>query len=283
MRTQKAAEKAAAKYTEAGAVEVVEAKAKVKKQAEPVVLRKMEPIEMLRNVLGEVDEVVDEAFSRKVTPKFNMTQWLKDKSFMTENLVDYITDFYGKQRAEVQLALDGDDDQLVEGYSYLTAAHKRKIIEFFDSILAGCEEYNSLTKRRKILARKPRVKRPISASKQVKKLKYLKESEDYNLVSIQPEYIVGATQLWTFNIQTKKLTQFIAADRAGLQVKGSVIINFDTKLSVTKNLRKPQDVLKVVLEGGKVERRKLMESIKAKASVANGRVNAKTIIIKMEK
>lgn len=283
MRTQKAAAKAAAKYTEAGANDVVVVESKPIVKSKPVVLRKIEPMEMLRNVLGEIDEVIDEAFTRKVTPKFNMTQWLKDRNFMTENLVEYIKGFYQPQRDEVQEALDGKDEQLNEGYAYLPAAHKRKIIEFYDSILEGCEEYLSLTKRRKILARKPRVKKPISASKQVKKLKYLQESEELNLVSIQPEYIVGASQLWVFNVQTKKLTQYIAADRGGLQIKGSVITNFDPKLSMTKNLRKPQETIKVVLDGGKVDRRKLMESIKAKVAVPNGRVNMKTIVLKAEK
>lgn len=282
MRTQKAAAIAATKYTEAGASEVVvESKPIVK--ANPVVLRKATPMEMLRNVLGEVDEVIEEAFTRKVTPKFNMTQWLKDRSFMTEDLVEYIKGFYQPQRDEVQEALDGTDEQLNEGYAYLTAAHKRKVIEFFDGILNGCDEFTALTKRRKILNRKPRVKKPVSAAKQVKRLKYMQESEEYNLVSIQPEYIVGASQAWVFNVQTKKLTQYVASDRGGLQVKGSVIMNFDPKTSVTKNLRKPQETIKVVLEGGKVEKRKLMDSIKAKASVPNGRVNVKTIILKAEK
>lgn len=281
MKTMTAATKNAAKYTEACADEVIEVKSPIK--SKPAALRKIEPIEMLRNVLGEVDEVVDEAFSRKVAPKFNMVEWLKDKSFMTIELVEYIKGLYQPCRDEVQVALNGTDDQLNEGYSYLTAAHKRKIIDFFDSILNGCEEYSALTKRRKILARKPRVKRPISASMQVNKLKYMKEHDELNLVSIQPEYIVGATQLWVFNTQTKKLTHYLAADRGGLQVRGSVIMNFDTKTSVTKNLRKPQETIKVVLDGGKVEKRKLMESINAKAAIPTGRVNTKTIILKAEK
>ena len=279
MRTQKAAEKASAKYTEAGANDVVVEVKKEQPKPAPVEnlgLRKIEPIEMLRNVLGEVDEVIDIVFTRRSTPKFNMVQWLKEKSFMTEELVDYIKGFYTPQRDEVQEALDGTCEQLNEGYKYLNAAQKRKVIEFYDKLLSDCDEYLALTKRRRILNRKPRVSKPVSAAKQIKNLKFLKESDEFNLVSIQPEYIVGAMELWAFNVQTKKLTHYIAADRGGFKVKGSAIMNFDPKQSVTKGLRKPQDTLKVVLEGGKVDRRKLMDSIKAKASVPNGRVNMKT-------
>lgn len=301
MRTTKAAKLAAEKYTLAAVeekpvvtlnsrfedldarVEAAQEARRTQYNKQKPVVPKVDPMVALREVLGEVDEIVDEVFLRKVTPKFNMLQWLKDQSFMNEDLVEYIKDFYGQTREEVQMALDKTDEQLVEGYAYLNPAQKRKVLEFYDTLLGNCDEYLNLTKRRKALNRKPRVKKPLSAQKQVKSFKYLTESDEYSLISIQPENIVGASQLWTFNTANKKLTHYIAADRGGIQVKGCAFMNWDQKLTVCKSLRKPTETLKIVLDGGKIERKKLMTSLTTKATPATGRSNTKTVIVKFEK
>ena len=70
---------------------------------------------------------------------------------------------------------------------------------------------------------------------------------------------------------------------AGISVKGTTLIGFDEKTSITKKLRKPEATLKTVVEGGKVGLRKVMENINCKPSDANGRLNKETVILRVLK
>ena len=74
----------------------------------------------------------------------------------------------------------------------------------------------------------------------------------------------------------------MAADQAGLAVKGSAIDNYKYGESVSKTLRKPKDVLSRVLDGGKVVLRKVMGEINSKPSELNGRINKDTILLRVE-
>lgn len=254
-----------------------------RRKAVVVVPRPVDSKKLLADILGGLDEIIDSVFEKKIFPKVNVSAMLKEHSFVTSEHVEIIRSNYTKQRQEIQDALDKTDEQLVEGYDFLTPVQKRKIIEFYDTIVNGCDEYENLTQRRKTLARKVRIKKPASAAKQIKTLKFLQESDVYNVVSIQPELIIGAMVLWTFNTTNKKLTQYIAADRGGFKVKGCTLLNIDEKLSVTKTLRKPEETLKAVINGGKIQLRKLMDMLTTKPSVTNGRINANIVILKAEK
>jgi len=113
------------------------------------------------------------------------------------------------------------------------------------------------------------------------KLNYKKEDNDYKIVSVQPSSIVGASQLWVFNTNSRQLGVYNALDRGGFTVSGSSIKNYDEKTSVMKRLRKPEDILPKVLKGGKIVLRKLLPSIKSKESSLTGRINKHVIILKV--
>jgi hypothetical protein len=72
-------------------------------------------------------------------------------------------------------------------------------------------------------------------------------------------------------------------DRDGLSVRGSTITGFDETTSITKKLRKPEAVLKPLLEGGKIYLRKVMENINCKEQKATGRINPDTLLIRVIK
>jgi hypothetical protein len=70
---------------------------------------------------------------------------------------------------------------------------------------------------------------------------------------------------------------------AGIGVKGSTLTGFDEKTSIVKKLRKPNEQLKKLLEGGKIVLRKFMSEIKCKEKEANGRINKDTILVRIVK
>ena len=131
-------------------------------------------------------------------------------------------------------------------------------------------------------ARKPRKKKAVPLEKKVAKLKYKAEDIDNKLVSISPVKIMGAEKLWVYNVKTRKLGVYVASDAAGLSVKGSAIENYKYNESISKTLRKPEAVLKKVLEGGKIVLRKVMGEINSKPSELNGRINKDTILLRVE-
>lgn len=150
--------------------------------------------------------------------------------------------------------------------------------QFFVLVAADAEKLAS----NKNAARKPRKKKPVSFEKKVKSLKYKTEDTENKLVSINPVKIIGAEKLWIYNVKTRKLGVYVASDAAGLDVKGSTILNYKYSESICKTLRKPKDVLSRVLDGGKVVLRKVMNEINAKPQELNGRINKDTILLRVE-
>jgi hypothetical protein len=213
----------------------------------------------------------------------------KMKSFYEDALSDY--DELERMPTAGQLKKMNEHDadmwaQLKEGYAHLK---KTDIKKFRTAINELMTELDFVIEQAKA-TRKPRKAKPKSSSKLVEKLKYCKTDEKYKLTSISPEQIVGANELWVFNVKTRKLGKYIAAEvdpkgmkreGSGLSVKGTTIIGFDEKLSVQKTVRKPEQVLKDFKAAGKVKLRKFLDEINAVDTKLNGRCNPDTVLLKV--
>jgi len=176
--------------------------------------------------------------------------------------------------------------QLKEGYAHLKKADIKKFRTAIEELMAALDFIIDSAKA----TRKPRKSKPKSATKLVEKLKYAKTDEKYKLASIDPTLIVGANELWVFNVKTRKLGKYVAAnidpkgmgrDGTGLQVKGTTIIGFDETASVQKTVRKPDEVLKEFKAAGKVKLRTFMDNINSVDTKLNGRCNPDTILLKV--
>lgn len=176
--------------------------------------------------------------------------------------------------------------QLKEGYAHLKKADIKKIRIAIEELMAALDFIIDSAKA----TRKPRKAKPKSATKLVEKLKFSKTDEKYKLASIDPTLIVGANELWVFNVKTRKLGKYVAAnidpkgmgrDGTGLSVKGTTIIGFDENLSIQKTIRKPDDVLKEFKSAGKVKLRKFLDEINSVDTKLNGRCNPDTVLLKV--
>jgi len=176
--------------------------------------------------------------------------------------------------------------QLKEGYAHLKKADIKKYSEAIESLLSALDFIIDQAKA----TRKPRKAKPRSADKLVEKLKYAKADDKYQLASISPIDIVGASELWVFNTKSRKLGKYVAAnvdpkgmarDGTGLSVKGTTIIGYDETLSIQKTLRKPDVQIKDFKAAGKVALRKFLEEINTTDTKLNGRINADTILLKV--
>ena len=130
--------------------------------------------------------------------------------------------------------------------------------------------------------RAPRAKKTVPAEKVVGKMKYLKTNEPLKLVSINPADILGAKELWVFNIKTRKLGRYVASEFSDLGVKGTTITGFDEFKSIQKTVRKPEEKLKEFKTAGKVALRKFLDDINATDTKMNGRINEDTLLLKVQ-
>ena len=213
----------------------------------------------------------------------------KMKGFYENILADY--DELERMPTAGQLKKMGEHEQdmwqqLKEGYAHLKKADIKKFRTAIEELISALDFIIDQAKA----TRKPRKAKPKSADKLVEKLKYLKADPKYNLASIAPVDIVGANELWVFNIKTRKLGKYVASNidptgtgrpGSGLQVKGTTIIGFDENLSVQKTLRKPDEQLKEFKGAGKVALRKFLDEINTTDTKLNGRCNPDTILLKV--
>jgi len=176
--------------------------------------------------------------------------------------------------------------QLKEGYSHIKKADVKKYRTAINTLMT---ELDFIIEKAKA-TRKPRKPKVRSASKQVEKLKFCKADPKYSLASIDPSSLIGANELWVFNVKTRKLGKYIASnidpkgmarEGTGFSVKGTTIQGFDENLSVQKTLRKPEEQLKEFKAAGKVALRKFLDEINTTDTKLNGRINPDTVLLKV--
>lgn len=243
-----------------------------KSSAEPVKMTIQDRLnEKTSELIGELEGKYDDL------EEFKAYDWFVTNNVVQSQLTKYTT-VYTNRRVELELAQTKQDAQLVEGYKHYKAADFKKRFAWIDELLAAIDQYRGVKKATK----KARVKRAPNKEKVVEKLKYLKEEKTLKLVSINPVDIVGAQELWCYNYKTRKLFRYVADSITGpLGVKGTSITGFDTAKSTGKTLRKPAEKLKEFAKASKVQLRKFMDDIKATETLANGRINAETVLLRI--
>ena len=144
-------------------------------------------------------------------------------------------------------------------------------------MLADLERIRSATKA----SRNVKVKRPKSVDKQVAKVQYKKEDNEFKIVSINPIQIPTKTRLYAFNTNNKNVIEYVTESVNGFEISGSTIKNFSKGLSRTICLRKPLDFLPIVLQKTPKQINDAWKLLKTKTKVPNGRINKDTILLRV--
>ena len=173
-----------------------------------------------------------------------------------------------------------DQQMLYESYDCFSAKEMKDFVAIHDKAISDIERWSKIKQGEK-KARKPRA---MSVERMIKKLQYKKEDSKYKLQSVEPILIPRCQQLWVFNTKTRKLSQYNAVSRNGIMIKGTTLKDFDTNTSVSKTVRKPEDVLtKLITTDGKIALRNIWSNIKTLETKGNGRINTDTILLKVMK
>ena len=227
---------------------------------------------------GELEGMFDDFITAgaKMSADFKPIALIRGMN-ISPQMIPNITKVWDLRLAEFNEVLEGEDEQLVEGYSHLSKAQLKQCVKFCETVLADCSSYISIKK----VERKPRAKKAISPERQSGKFKYLKEFTELSLKSENPAKLVNASEAWLYDTAKRKLIHVMADAHLGtFTVKGSAIIAFDALTTVQKTLRKPAEQIKAVMSGGKPAMRKSFGDIKSTETKFTGRGNEKMIILK---
>jgi hypothetical protein len=226
-----------------------------------------------RDIIGDLESMIDNA------QPFNIYDYMQKKN-IPAIYAAYIADYYQKMAMELEEVLAGTDPDLNFAYRKYSKTRIEKSLAFYKGIVDGADKFSENAKRVRKANRKPRT---VSVEKQIKNLKYQKNDQEYKLVSVEPQQILAAQELWTFNTKTRMLSVYRAQDAGGLGIKTVSVTGFNEGASMSKRLRKPSDFLQKVLTGGKVVLREIMDSITTVSVPVRGRLTPETILLRVVK
>lgn len=217
---------------------------------------------------GQVDDYIDSDYKLKYDVYNHMLE-VGCKAAHARKMRPFYVDCYN----ELVDVYNQDEKYYLEAWGHLKPKYHKKMMDFYGLIVDDLERIikNSTAQR------KPRKKKTLTATRLVNKLKYQKEFTDLKLVSINPEKIIGANELWVYNTKYNRLGVYHAVNSVrGLSVKGCTIQHFDEDTSVQKTARKPEEVLEVL---NKRSLKKQLNNMKTKEQTLTGRINAQTILL----
>jgi hypothetical protein len=229
--------------------------------------------EKAHELAGEIEGAIDDFVLGGCKSDFSAKNYLLAQQ-VAAPIAKRIGELFVPLADELRETIAGDDEQLVEGYSNFTKRELKKFLEFVDNIVADCNQMVQTAKAN----RAPRKRKEVPASKQVAKMKYLKEFAELNLKSVNPTSIIGSTEVWYYNTKYKHVGVYKGENGGTLSVKGTTIIGFDIKESKRMTLRKPEEFFKG-LSLGKRALNSAIKTLKTKPAVPNGRFNEDCILL----
>ena len=169
------------------------------------------------------------------------------------------------------------DEQAVEGYSHLKKPELNRRIKACQEMLLDLDKIQSAAKAN----RKVRVPKAKSADKQVAKVQYKKEDNDFKLVSINPILRVGSRRLFAFHCKERYLIEYCTQSVNGFEISGTTIKNIDSVNSRQVRLRKPDEFIPIVLKKTIKQIDSEWKKLTTKTTVPTGRINKDIILLRV--
>ena len=168
-------------------------------------------------------------------------------------------------------------DQAVEGYSHLSKPELNRRINVCKQMLSDLDRIKSASKA----SRNVKIKGSVAIDKQVSKVQYKKEDNDFKIKSINPIQVPNNTRLYTFNCKYKVVTEYVTDSPNGFVISGSTIKNFNKATSRSVTLRKPNDYLPMFLSKTPKQIDEAWKGITTKTFTPNGRINKDTVLLRV--
>lgn len=231
-------------------------------------------LEKAHEVAGEIEGYIDDFILLDKT--FEPKDVLKAYQ-VSGPVAKLVAPLFDNIIAELKEVLEGNDEQLNEGYAHLKKTKIKKLLALYESVGEACGLQAQFAKANRM----PRKRKEKPAGVLVSKMKFKMSDDEYGIKSISAPSIVNSKELWVFNTKYKKLQVYRApSDTKGLSVKGTTIIGWDPENSGSRTLRKPE-LVKSYAEMGKRPLNAAYKALTTKESAVNGRVNEECILLKV--
>lgn len=223
-------------------------------------------------VLAELDGKMDDAFDGDIPSSDDMVGFILTKNLKGPHL-KLIQQHLRKNLAEWYAAYNGEDEQLVEGYSYVGKRNFKKIIDTFSTVMDKISQQQTQVKSLRI-----RKKKPMDKKKMASKIRFKAEHE--GIKSQKPVDIIGANMVWVYDTKKRRLGYYEAEIKDSLYVKGPKIYGF--KVTCEKILRKPEEQLAEMMKLRKNQTVNWFDGIKAKCKELKGRTSTDLLIVRVD-
>ena len=220
-------------------------------------------------------EIVEGWLEGDFTKKFSAYNRFKGAG-LKGNAIKMFRDMLEFEYNNINEAYEKTCDQCVEAYSHFTKGQKNKMLKQFKEIFADLDRLKDSFKATKL----PRAKKVKASDQQVNKLKYCVEDNEVKLTSINPIMIPSKHKLYVFNKKNKKLIEYYTDSIGGFEVAGTSIKNF-SKESRQATLRKPDEILPMILNKTEKQIEKIWDTLTTKIDKPTGRVNADCILMRV--
>jgi hypothetical protein len=250
--------------------------------AEPVI-PKLTIQDRLREKLSECAGEMDGLFDDFVVNGAKMSADYKPIVLMRSlnvapQMVSSLSTIWKSKLAELEEAAKGQDKQLAEGYAFLSKVQLRNAIKFCEAVINDCGAYVQIKK----VERKPRVAKAVSPEKKAAKFKVCMEFADLKLKGLPAAQLVDKSEAWLYDTKKRKLIHLVADSHTqSFTVKSNSIIGFGVAESSQKTLRKPADVLKAIMSGGKPATRKVFKDLTTTETPFNGRGTENLMVLRV--
>ena len=231
---------------------------------------------LLETLYAEFDELIVEGWlEENYTQKFNLYSRFKGHGFKG-NAIEPFRRIIMPEYECIKDAYERTCEQAVEAYSHISKANKRKMLNMYDDMFNDMDKLKQSFKAMRV----PRAHKRKTSDEQVTNLQYQSECEESKLASINPVLIPNKSKLWVYNTKQKRLTEYVTSASDGFLISGTSIKNHDVKLSKTATLRKPDEMLPIVLSKTEKQLDKFWKDITTKVSSPNGRINKDCILMR---
>jgi len=234
--------------------------------------------EKVSECAGELDGMFDEFVinGAKMSADYKPVSLIRSMN-VAPQLISTLSDIWKRKLAEFELALEGKDAQLAEGYRFLSKVQLRNAVKFCETVINDCGAYVQIKK----VERKPRQAKAVPPEKKAAKFKIQQEFVELKLKSLPAASLVDKTEAWLYDTKKRKLIHVVADEYAKVfTVKNNAIIGFSTVETQQKTVRKPVETLRALQAAGKPAARKIFKDIKTTETAFNGRGTENLVILK---
>jgi len=259
-------------------VALKEKKVEDAKKADIVIISPAERTRMkvMETVYHDFDSTIVEGWLEgEFKQKFNAFNRFKAHG-LKGNAINIFKNLLEIEYNNIKDAYEKNCEQAVEGYSNFTKGEKNKMIKQLEEIFVDLQRLKDSYKA----TRTTKVKKVKASDQQVSKLKYCAENLDAKLTSINPVAIPGKTKLYVYNCKNKKLMEYVTSSIGGFEISGTSIRNFE-KESRQATLRKPDEILPMILNKTEKQIDKIWDTLTTKIDKPTGRVNADCILMRV--